>query len=991
MGWFKGIVRSIVKKKASKEDLINRALNRIQQKYNPKDIAIEFIGDMGREDPSFTGSPSEIEIMQSATSSEDISINYNSLSAALGNFNATAPLVAPEQNIPSTLDQGPSEGDINLEDIPEFGEIEEPEVGTDEAKPVTDVQRIIEEEGDVQDVEESIEEVPEIEQRDEFEGVQLNIRPESIISVDKEDIKYIPQRQFSIPTTYKKPDDNLAKLQKKINKINKSEYSKGNEPLRINFVTPPPDGSPTVNNVPEKYTKEQTNRAGEVLEVDYTDFVIEGEIPNPSGNPVKKNEKGEEYADKEVVYHIIGSVQLLHVEGYKPKIEKFKTQEEATQHTEMMNQKDPTRKYIVGKKMRSIPFEERYPETKGWCFPSIYEGEWRTIVTRYPNSPSRWDKEYERGSPLNCDHCKTKKMGGSARKSIYVAYQIPAKDLFTEKRTAPDGTEIPQQPIKPTALKDLHNYPQVWIGTKCAIGQQSTLKFLQDLENFKEISMSAEKTGRASDSFGGSRGSTKSLVRIIANYLEAGVKERGNWFKRKYNSLAEFKKHYFGKPRQERYDAALKLHEYEKAIEKYPEDYKNYQDEMRLYPFRVEDWIRDGRIGQKPDKPVLPKDPSKSPAPPGPKPLPWGKVSDENLQKAKDIRKWWTDKAEDPTIDYNNTEVDRTTGASGTEMHNRRTVALNGKVNTKTFEHVPGIIRAYENTMRAPERKIEDEDSAHRYNERFNARRIQEQQWAEQRRIREQERVEREQERVEREQQEAEARRVRQQEMEESGVRLTNVAETDQGRPFISEFTYESSKEWRSGRGANHYLRDGERNLYLIFDKYTLNQDNEKVSNFDLEPGQTYYIKGIKGERNTRFAPYSTTIDSPKIVNPGEEQEIIEEPPPVQELPPIEGLRDIAEVTSGEEFTSKFTFSRSSEWTSGRGMNHVFLDENGNKYLIFDKYKRDPTTRDLIREPSFEFTIGQDYYIKGVKGDFNSRYRTTNIDNPEIVDLGNNV
>jgi hypothetical protein len=70
-------------------------------------------------------------------------------------------------------------------------------------------------------------------------------------------------------------------------------------------------------------------------------------------------------------------------------------------------------------------------------------------------------------------------------------------------------------------------------------------------------------------------------------------------------------------------------------------------------------------------------------------------------------------------------------------------------------------------------------------------------------------------------------------------------------------------------------------------------------------------------------------------------------------------------------------------------MNHEFTDNMGGKYLVFDRYKRNPTTRALIKEPMFNLSKGQEYYIKGVKGEFNPKWRTTSIDRASLVSQNN--
>ena len=80
MGWFKNIIKNIMSKEASKEEIKNRALQQIQQNIDPRSIAVQFIMQMSQEDPEFARGGWAKSFM-------DASVDINTLSDALTSFN----------------------------------------------------------------------------------------------------------------------------------------------------------------------------------------------------------------------------------------------------------------------------------------------------------------------------------------------------------------------------------------------------------------------------------------------------------------------------------------------------------------------------------------------------------------------------------------------------------------------------------------------------------------------------------------------------------------------------------------------------------------------------------------------------------------------------------------------------------------------------------------------------------------------------------------
>lgn len=736
MGWFSHISSRGMRKKASAQDIANNALQLLNNGLHPSVVSTIFTNQMRNpnalagvtdlrthlqnivgpaaapqspaNDASIPGMQQPEEIngipgMQPEEINGIPGMQQEEVEAIPGMQDDFEPMQNDFEPLQENAE--PESGDIPEEafEVPEgdFEPLQEDDMPDITPEPVTPVQRVIEEDQTAVAIEEVDEEVPDTERSDEFEDMTLELDADDMAGV--EEVKHIEQRSFSIPTTFKTKNDNLKKLVNRINKINQYKDSKGQSPMAVRFMTQ--DGSPSGE--PVIYQKEITNpNNGESFFADYVDFVLEGEPPNPLGNPVKETRNPDGTVSyEEVVYQIIGSIQIVPVAGFEPKEEKFKTKPEAIQFANMMNEQDPSRPYEVGKKNRSQIFKELYPETQGLFYPATYIGKWRTIVDHYPNTPS-WKQEYKEGNPLDCDHCGTKKRGQSSRRSVYVAIEYPAAQLITENGK-------PRDPLP----EEMMAGKQVWIGTKCVQGQKGALQFISDLTKLKEEAMGAEKEGRASDSFGGSMRSPKGIVPIMAHYFAAG-KHRpgkgGNWYKRRWGEglspqdFKEFKKYFFGLKRSAMRKAAIELHEYEKSVEEYPEKLREHEQAMAIYPYLMEEWRREGSVPEaKPEKPKPPKAPKATP-PPGPKPLPWGEASEEDTKKASDIIEYWKEKANDPTIDYNDLVVNESLGASGEKMHNMISIALGGKVDGSFFDYIPDMIDGYERDMRRKQRETDD-------------------------------------------------------------------------------------------------------------------------------------------------------------------------------------------------------------------------------------------------------------------------------------------
>jgi len=159
---------------------------------------------------------------------------------------------------------------------------------------------------------------------------------------------------------------------------------------------------------------------------------------------------------------------------------------------------------------------------------------------------------------------------------------------------------------------------------------------------------------------------------------------------------------------------------------------------------------------------------------------------------------------------------------------------------------------------------------------------------------------------------------------------------------------------WWRGRLGGLGVDDDDKNkinlsiLPTIDIKRTRKQGRENLSSA-IEMMQTYLA-----ENNVQLEPYPAEVqtETEESIKPGEAV-----------------LDNIKDVEKGNSFVSKLKHKRSGEWKSTRGYSHYFTDDRGKEYIIFDRYPTDPATGRLIREPSMNFNQGEDYYIRGKKGD----------------------
>ena len=741
MGWFtyikdKALEKALIKE-ADAKSVANNALQLLTNGLNPGVASTIFINQM-KGDPNFNANqvPRDKEgltsYLQGISGSSIPSIPETSIPSLPET--SSIPSI-PETFIPSIPDEHGETPLIPEEPEPrsEIPPVDEPPI----QEPAEDQQTPAEEISNELEIAEELnreqagEVLPE-DQSDEYEEMDIPT-DQMVIEKGLEIVNPIKQKRFSIPLS------KLKTLQSSMRKISDYKNEQGQAPLSVRYITQ--DGRPTTDPVP--YQKEITYRDGTKAYYDFVDIILEGDPPNPLGDTVKPVRDAEgnlvrgldgRPKTKEVIYQLIAYLYLAPVEGYEPKEERFPTYQEAANHAAA--QGDPL--WAAGQT------KKKDAKTGEVFYPSTYRGVWRSVIEPYPNTPTI-DDRFKQGNPLDCDHCGRAKRGKSARKKVFVAIEYPAEQLRTVRGERREPT--PEEAAKGK---------QVQIGTKCVAKHQKALDFIHNLEKLKLNALNTEKTGRESDSFGGSSRSPKDLKQVLTNYLAAknfSPGRRGNWYKRRFggnfspSELKKFKSFYFGQKRS---------------------------DIMKA--------LADGQ---------------------DPKPFPWGETSDDHEQQADAILNWWKEKEFDPTVDI----ADK----KGLEDNNLISIAMHGQITSKYFEKIMALeqgynreqrrvrmeeeekVRAEEEKVRAQEQLEGDYDRAHIDNETFNARRIQEEEAAA-------------------------GRAARVEELGAQGVTLSDIGQIPTNGEFTSQFENIGTKEGGTGRYSDFKGEDGL--TYRVFDKY---------------------------------------------------------------------------------------------------------------------------------------------------------------------------
>ncbi len=117
MGWFKDTFNNIIKKIASKEEILNKALQQIQQGIPSFQIANNFIREMGQIDPNFSNSPEANEVMGAMGNPENLTLVLTNLVSAPQQTEQLIEQIPAQSQIEQPTEVSPEEVSLNPEGV----------------------------------------------------------------------------------------------------------------------------------------------------------------------------------------------------------------------------------------------------------------------------------------------------------------------------------------------------------------------------------------------------------------------------------------------------------------------------------------------------------------------------------------------------------------------------------------------------------------------------------------------------------------------------------------------------------------------------------------------------------------------------------------------------------------------------------------------------------------------------------------------------------
>jgi hypothetical protein len=258
MNWFKGKINRFLKKKASRMELTNQALQKLQDRvYTPRDITVEFMNLLDIEEPGFMDG-AEAKALISASYDYDVLINaFNNLSK--------------EDTVKPYIPALPTETETTFEeDVPtEDEKIKDEEIKDEEEDEEED------EEADVDTTDDSAEDVVA-----EPITKQLDTLPElgTTVSADP-----------TILETYKVPVQTSAAILSKFANLNKKLRAMYYPEIKVEFIKDE-EGKTKISN-------ERIAVQGEWKDIDFVEVSISGTLPSPS-EEINVNEYGPLFTSK---------------------------------------------------------------------------------------------------------------------------------------------------------------------------------------------------------------------------------------------------------------------------------------------------------------------------------------------------------------------------------------------------------------------------------------------------------------------------------------------------------------------------------------------------------------------------------------------------------------------------------------------------------------------------------------------------------------------
>ena len=476
MGWFKKTINSIVKKKASREEAINKALNQLQQGVPSFQIANNFVREMIIEDTNFTNSPEASQIMGAMGNPEELTLILTNLGSSQQVQEPEYPIINIPDSDVSVMEEVP--GEAYRESPEEDGISTNPEDVNDAA---TTSDKEVSEEGIIGD--------------EEVLTKQLDAPPsfEKRISSDPTMLE-----TFELPVNQVKTARNkLATINKKLRDMYYSE-------VKIEFVG-------DAYNKPVHYS----NR---IVQEPYIQVRISGTLPSPSEEISIKKQEPTVQKDGTTVMKTV---------GHEPKgvrliakiIHKELDEQTQQKYLQTLEPNSPLRSVInQAKEAGETPFFN--------------------VVEPLDGAPPI-DGKFWYSSPQECVACKVKKAGASARKSTYVGVIVPPEQMIpktaningvdtvlTRRIMNPKTKQLEEQPIRIIPNELIENAQQEQFGGKCIdpFDATKTITALKNwVKNTKKVKEEYEKKRSKSRHKGGGWGRnalpTDNLLSVAVNLL----------------------------------------------------------------------------------------------------------------------------------------------------------------------------------------------------------------------------------------------------------------------------------------------------------------------------------------------------------------------------------------------------------------------------------------------------------------------------------------
>ena len=395
MAWFKNIVHNIVKKEASREESLNRALQQILQGIPSFQIANNFVREMSQEDPNFANSPEASQVMGAMGSSENLTSVLNNL--------GTAPQQIEQQQIEQPVEpmfEQPQIGEVT-EDTPTLapGEISLNPEDVNDAATTTDTEKS--EEGIIGD--------------EEVLTKQLDAPPsfEERVSTDP-----------TMLETFELPVSQIKTARNKLATINKKLRDMYYPEIKIEFAS-------DAYNKPVRYQNT-------TVQEPYIQVKISGTLPSPSEEiSIKKQEP---------VTQRDGSIRMKTV-GTEPKgvrliakiIHKELDDQTQLKYLENLDADSP---------LRSVIEQAR----------AAGETPFFNVVEPLDGAPPI-DGKFWYSSPQECMACKVKKAGSTARKSTYIGVVVPPEQMVPKTTNVDGQDRIATRRVMNKKTKQLEDQP----------------------------------------------------------------------------------------------------------------------------------------------------------------------------------------------------------------------------------------------------------------------------------------------------------------------------------------------------------------------------------------------------------------------------------------------------------------------------------------------------------------------------------------------------